>query len=190
MSFENFADLCKVLALWTLFKRNLQVPPGAVDKMFKITYSFIRAYLVYFFYCKFLPVNINLSVESVFVFTKNDWRNKDEPFLTNNSPMNALVCWMFWIIASLLCWIYFLFFMYIYSIMIIINSCDYIGMNGFKSFFYKVIEIAVNIIWLHVAAILDLKSQRRIFYTILNYHFDDEDDQYAIEPDEALSPRE
>ena len=43
-------------------------------------------------------------------------------------------------------------------------------------------------VWLHVAAVMDLKCQKRIFYTLVNYHFDDEDDQYVIESDEALSP--
>ena len=126
----NFADFFKFLSLWMLFKRNLQVPSGPVHKMFRITYTFIRLFLMYFFYFKFLVGNFNLALDSVFLFTKNDWQSKDEPFITNNSYINAVICQFFWCISTVICWVYFLFLMYIYTIMIIINSCDYVSSHG------------------------------------------------------------
>ena len=68
--------------------------------MFKILIYFlicsIRAVLVFYYLGVIIPNFIYFYIETWYLNANNWWISKDEPFFTNESIFNALICWFIW----------------------------------------------------------------------------------------------
>ena len=79
--------------------------------MFKTFLFLVRlAALIYFFFV-ILPDFYNVLKETSQLHAKNWWNSEEEDFVTNISPFNAIICWIFYIFFAFL--LFFVIYMYV-----------------------------------------------------------------------------
>jgi len=78
-----------------------------------------------------LPSMFWMFCFSMTLFKENWWHHKTDPFFTNCSPYNALICWFLWLIFEMSFWIlcFYAIILSIFLIVGIVKGCAALGRN-------------------------------------------------------------
>ncbi len=115
--------------------------------------SLIRACLLTYYICVIIPNIISIYMDTWFLNTINWWVSKNEPFFTNESVLNAFICWIIWcyimITIQIILYIYLPLFIIVglyFIIRFLVKNGFGALSKGFFIFFYYVFCCVKNII--------------------------------------------
>ena len=115
--------------------------------------SIARAVILTYYICVVFPDIIYFYLDTWFLNTNNWWVSKSEPFFTNESIFNAIICWFLWSLLILSLQIIVYIYLPLLLIVLLYALIVYISKNGSGAickaicvFFYYAFHCIKNII--------------------------------------------
>lgn len=117
--FSIIVRSCLVFILCTGSQGNFDIDSGyrICDSIVKTFLFLVRLACLLYFFLIIIPDFGHLLKETSELQNKNWWQSDDEPFLTNVSSFNAIVCWALYIFFCF--FLYFVLYMYLPVIFVV-----------------------------------------------------------------------
>ena len=133
----------------------------------------VRAAGLITFYTTMLPLLSDLWMLSNGINKRNRWQSKDESFITNNSVLNALLCWFFYLLFTFIQLIVIPYFFYVIIMAIAKDPSSLF--NQLKSMYRMHLNMIVGKMLFHVVYYdsplegQEIKARQPSIFELLNF---------------------